>query len=75
MTAYETQTLITYTMKPSSSNGYPSRVTQLKPLTQTQTQPLHGFNGHSNPPRYTKHIIFHEYEHTNIIFSDPEIIP
>ena len=49
--------------------------TQLKQLTQTQTYPLHDLNACFYPPRNIKATIFHNNEHTNIIISDPDIIP
>ena len=41
--------------------------TQLKQLTQTQTNLLHHLNVHSDPPRNMKATIYHSNEHTNII--------
>ena len=47
--------------------------TQLKQLTQTQTNPLHDLNAYLNPPRYIKATIFHNNKHTNIIILKPDI--
>ena len=51
------------------------QATQLKQLTQTQTDPLYDLNAYLNPPRNIKAIIFHNNEHTNIIISKPDITP
>ena len=41
--------------------------TQLKQLTEIQTNPLNNLNAHSDPPRNMTSTIFHNNEHTNVI--------
>ena len=62
LAAHETQTLNTYITKPVPLNGHPY-ATQLKQLTQTQTNTLHDLNAHSVPPKNIKATIFHNNEH------------
>ena len=63
-------------MKPVPFNEHSFQklpASQLKQLFQTQSQPLHHLNVHSDPPRNERATIFHNSDHTNIITSNPDI--
>ena len=77
LAAHEIQHSTPTRQNQSSSSGHHFKLhaTQLKQLTQTQTYPLHDLNAYLDPPRNMKATIFHNNDHTNIIISEPDIIP